>query len=130
MKKLPQISEAEYEVMKAVWKYAPVTTNEVTDRMLQIMDWSPKTVQTLLKRLVTKGVLTYEKKGRMFVYSPVFPEKAYLRQKNTSFLRRYYNGNLSAMFSSFLESEEISEKEIDSLRDILDKRFQKEEKEK
>ena len=34
------------------------------------------------------------------------------------------------MFSSFLESEEISEKEIDSLRDILDKRFQKEEKEK
>ena len=130
MKKLPQISEAEYEVMKAVWKYAPVTTNEVTDRMLQIMDWSPKTVQTLLKRLVTKGVLTYEKKGRMFVYSPVFPEKAYLRQKNTSFLRRYYNGNLPAMFSSFLENEEISEKEIDSLRDILDKRFQKEEKEK
>ena len=116
--------------MKAVWKYAPVTTNEVTDRMLQIMDWSPKTVQTLLKRLVTKGVLTYEKKGRMFVYSPVFPEKAYLRQKNTSFLRRYYNGNLPVMFSSFLESEEISEKEIDSLRDILDKRFQKEEKEK
>lgn len=130
MKKLPQISEAEYEVMKAVWRYAPVTTNEVTDRMLQIMDWSPKTVQTLLKRLVTKGVLTYEKKGRMFVYSPVFPEKAYLRQKNTSFLRRYYNGNLPVMFSSFLESEEISEKEIDSLRDILDKRFQKEEKEK
>ena len=34
------------------------------------------------------------------------------------------------MFSSFLENEEISEKEIDSLRDILDKRFQKEEKEK
>lgn len=130
MKKLPQISEAEYEVMKAVWRYAPVTTNEVTDRMLQIMDWSPKTVQTLLKRLVTKGVLTYEKKGRMFVYSLVFPEEAYLRQKNTSFLRRYYNGNLPAMFSSFLESEEISEKEIDSLRDILDKRFQKEEKEK
>lgn len=130
MKRLPQISEAEYEVMKTVWRYAPITTNEVTDRMLKTTDWSPKTVQTLLKRLVTKGALTYEKKGRMFVYNPVFPEEAYLRQKNTSFLRRYYNGNLPAMVSSFLESEEISEKEIDSLRDILDKRFQKEEKEK
>ncbi|HJD25724.1 MAG TPA: BlaI/MecI/CopY family transcriptional regulator [Candidatus Blautia intestinipullorum] len=130
MKRLPQISEAEYEVMKTVWRYAPITTNEVTDRMLKTTDWSPKTVQTLLKRLVTKGALTYEKKGRMFVYSPVFPEEAYLRQKNTSFLRRYYNGNLPAMFSSFLESEEISEKEIDSLRSILNERFQKEEKEK
>lgn len=130
MKRLPQISEAEYEVMKTVWRYAPITTNEVTDRMLKTTDWSPKTVQTLLKRLVTKGALTYEKKGRMFVYSPVFPEEAYLRQKNTSFLRRYYNGNLPAMFSSFLESEEISEKEIDSLTSILNERFQKEEKEK
>lgn len=116
--------------MKTVWRYAPITANEVTDRMLKTTDWSPKTVQTLLKRLVTKGALTYEKKGRMFVYSPVFPEEAYLRQKNTSFLRRYYNGNLPAMFSSFLESEEISEKEIDSLRSILNERFQKEEKEK
>ena len=80
MKRLPQISEAEYEVMKTVWRYAPITTNEVTDRMLKTTDWSPKTVQTLLKRLVTKGALTYEKKGRMFVYSPVFPEEAYLRQ--------------------------------------------------
>ena len=130
MKRLPQISEAEYEVMKTVWRYAPITTNEVTDRMLKTTDWSPKTVQTLLKRLVTKGALTYEKKGRMFVYSPVFPEEAYLRQKNTSFLRRYYNGNLPTMFSSFLESEEISEKETDSLRSLLNERFQKEEKEK
>ena len=28
---LPQISEAEFEVMKVVWKRAPVSTNEVTD---------------------------------------------------------------------------------------------------
>lgn len=30
MTKLPQISEAEFEVMKIIWKYAPVSTNEVT----------------------------------------------------------------------------------------------------
>ena len=31
MKHLPQISEAEYEVMKIVWAYAPISTNEITD---------------------------------------------------------------------------------------------------
>ena len=30
MKNLPQISEAEFEVMKIVWKYAPINTNEIT----------------------------------------------------------------------------------------------------
>lgn len=29
MKKLPQISEAEYEVMKAVWRQSPAGTNEM-----------------------------------------------------------------------------------------------------
>ena len=56
MKNLPQISEAEYEVMKIVWKHAPINTNEITEKLLQSTSWSPKTIQTLIKRLVTKGV--------------------------------------------------------------------------
>ena len=59
MSDLPQISEAEYEVMKIVWKHAPINTNEITEKLLQSTSWSPKTIQTLIKRLVTKGVLTY-----------------------------------------------------------------------
>ena len=31
MRELPQISEAEFEVMKIVWKHAPISTNEITD---------------------------------------------------------------------------------------------------
>ena len=33
MNHLPQISEAEFEVMKIVWKYAPINTNEITERL-------------------------------------------------------------------------------------------------
>lgn len=58
MSKLPQISEAEFEVMKVIWKYAPISTNEVTEKLTQTTDWSPKTIQTMLKRLVTKKALT------------------------------------------------------------------------
>lgn len=35
MPDLPQISEAEFEVMKIVWKYAPINTNEITERLLK-----------------------------------------------------------------------------------------------
>ena len=63
MKALPQISEAEYEVMKIVWKYAPISTNEITDRLVKTTSWSPKTIQTLIKRLVTKGALTMKSRA-------------------------------------------------------------------
>ena len=55
MSTFPQISEAEFEVMKIVWKYAPINTNEITEKLLPTTNWSPKTIQTLIKRLVTKA---------------------------------------------------------------------------
>ena len=74
MKPLPQISEAEFEVMKIIWKYAPINTNEVTQHLTKTTSWSPKTIQTLLKRLVTKKAITYEKDSRIFVYTPLVME--------------------------------------------------------
>ena len=119
MSKLPQISEAEFEVMKVIWKYAPISTNEVTEKLTQTTDWSPKTIQTMLKRLVTKKALTYEKQSRVFVYTPLVPETEYIRQESNSFLNKYYNGNIVSMLTSYLEDDKLSKTELDTLRDLL-----------
>lgn len=119
MSDLPQISEAEFEVMKIVWKHAPISTNEITDKLLQTTSRSPKTIQTLIKRLVTKGVLAYEKQSRMFVYTPVVKKSEYIGQKSNSFLKRYYNGDISAMVSAFIENDRLSETDVEYLWLIL-----------
>lgn len=119
MNKLPQISEAEFEVMKIVWKYAPISTNEITEKSLQTTSWSPKTIQTLIKRLVTKGVLTYEKQSRVFVYTPTVKENEYINQESNSFLNRYYDGDITAMVSAYVENDRLSEAEFDTLRALL-----------
>ncbi len=119
---LPQISEAEYEVMKIVWKYAPVSTNEITEKLLRTTAWSPKTIQTLIKRLVAKGTLTYEKQSRMFVYTPLINENEYVRQESSSFLKRFYDGNITTMLSAYITDEKLSKEEIEQLRSILEKK--------
>ena len=119
MSKLPQISEAEFEVMKVIWKFAPISTNEVTEKLTQTTDWSPKTIQTMLKRLVTKKALTYEKQSRVFVYTPLVPETEYIRQESNSFLNKYYNGNIVSMLTSYLEDDKLSKTELDTLRHLL-----------
>ncbi len=119
MKNIPQISEAEFEVMKIIWKYAPINTNEVTEKLTHTTDWSPKTIQTMLKRLVAKNALTYSKESRVFVYTPLISEAEYLRQKRTSFLDRYFQGNMTSMLSSYLEEETLPPKELEELRKLL-----------
>lgn len=125
MPALPQISEAEFEVMKIVWKSAPISTNEITERLVKTTSWSPKTIQTLIKRLVTKGALTYEKQSRMFVYTPLVNESEYLDQKSSSFLERYYNGHITDMLSAFIDNDRLSETEIDHLRTLLSENIKK-----
>lgn len=119
MNKLPQISEAEYEVMKIVWGHAPISTNEITEKLTKTTEWSPKTIQTLVKRLVTKGALSYEKQSRVFVYTPLVKEQEYIGQESSSFLKRYFNGDITAMLSSYIDNEKLSKPEIDSLRTLL-----------
>lgn len=121
MKPLPQISEAEFEVMKIVWKYAPISTNEITERLVKTTTWSPKTIQTLIKRLVTKGALSYEKQSRVFVYTPLVGEAEYIGQESNTFLNRFYDGNITAMLSAYINNDRLSEAEIDELRSLLSK---------
>ena len=125
MGNLPQISEAEYEVMKIVWKYAPISTNEITEKLLKTTAWSPKTIQTLIKRLVTKGALAYEKESRVFVYTPLVKEGEYIGQESRSFLKRFYGGDITAMLSSYIENDRLSDSEIEHLRSLLSRKAQK-----
>ncbi len=127
MNDMPKISEAEYEIMKAVWKNAPISTNEVVE-LFEGGNWSPKTVQTLLARLVKKGALGYEKRGRVFVYSPLIDEEEYRREESSSFLKKFYNGALNSMVLNFIDGDKLSADDIDELTRILEKGAKGEEK--
>ena len=116
---LPQISEAELKVMKIVWEHAPISTNDITERLTVSTSWSPKTIQTLIKRLVTKKVLSYEKQGRGFIYTPLVSEKDYVSQESRSFLQRFYDGHISSMLSAYIQEEKLSKDDLDELRSLL-----------
>ena len=119
MKALPLISEAEFQVMKIVWEHAPVSTNQVTEYLTRTTKWSPKTIQTMLKRLVQKKALTYDKEGRVFIYTPLIGQQDYVNQESRHFLQRFYNGNLVSMMTDFLDMEELSQQEVDELKELL-----------
>lgn len=128
MNNVPSISEAEYQVMKIVWANAPISTNGVTEKLVEISKWSPKTIQTLLSRLVKKGVLDYKKESRIFVYTPLVKEAEYLVQESNIFLNKFYNGTLNSMVVNFLKQDKLTKDNIDELRRILDESLEKEGK--
>jgi len=71
----PQITEAEWIVMRVFWQKGSATAGDVVDSLAKESDWKPRTIQSLIRRLHQKGILTSEKHGREFVYSPTITEK-------------------------------------------------------
>lgn len=122
MKNLPQISNAEFEVMNVIWKFAPINTNDIVERLSENNEWSPKTIQTMLSRLEKKGVIKHEKESRMFVYSPLISKDAYLRSEGNAFVNRFFDGVLSRMVVSYLDKSELSDDDINELQAVLDRK--------
>jgi BlaI family penicillinase repressor len=130
MKKTPRISEAEWEVVKVLWKKSPKTANEIVKILSKKTSWKRETIRTLINRLVQKKAVGFEKKGRQYHYFPLLTEDACIREENKSFLKRVHGGSIEPMLTSFVEEEQLSSEKIARLRRILDEAEASEEDKK
>lgn len=122
MKEKIQISEAELEVMKILWNLGEATSSEIVGELIQITEWKPKTIQTLITRLSNKGAIKSDKlNNRAYIYTPCISKDEYVREENESFIKKLYNGSISLMLTSFIKDNKITKDDIDELRELLDK---------
>src|SRR5689334_2308484 len=118
----PNISDAEWVVMRVIWEEKTATANQVVAALERKMAWKPKTIHTLLRRLVQKGALAYDKVGREFHFRPLVDAQQYTHFVSRSFLDRFFGGRLAPFLACFLEREELSERELEELRRILEQK--------
>lgn len=118
----PAISDAEWELMQVLWEMSSLTANDVVDRVAAKNRWSPRTVKTLLNRLVKKGALGYQPEGNRYRYFPKITRDACVRQESRSFLRRVFGGQAPAMLAHFVSETPLTPEQIAELRQLLDQR--------
>ncbi len=122
MAKTPRISEAEWEVMKVLWKTSPRTANEIVKELTGKTHWKRETIRTLINRLVQKKVLGFEKKGRQYDYFPLVTEAQCIGAETESFVKRFGGGSIEPMLAAFIEEEHLSTEKIARLRQLLDEK--------
>jgi BlaI family penicillinase repressor len=114
----PPITDAEWEVMNVLWEMSPCTAMEVAEALGR----HPKTVKTLLGRLVRKNVLRFREDGNRYVYSAAIPRQRYVRDESASFIDRVFGGETTPALMHFVRSTRMTQEEIDELRRILDEK--------
>jgi BlaI family transcriptional regulator, penicillinase repressor len=119
MSKLPAISDAEWEVMNVLWSHSPLTAGEVVEGLKDKKQWSPRTVKTLLNRLVKKGALAFSTQGNRYLYRPAVTRESCVRTESRSFLSRVFGDEVGPMLLQFVRQADLSPKEIEELTRAL-----------
>ena len=119
METVPNISEAEHQVMKIIWKDNPIMASEIIDVLTKTTDWKPKTIKTLLNRLLTKDAIGYEKSGREYNYYPLIEEADFVKTESRMFLKRIFGGAMKPMLVSMVENKDLTLEDIDELRKYI-----------
>lgn len=121
--RVPVISDAEWDVMDVVWQHAgPIGAAEVIDAVAAGRGWNPRTVKTLLARLVKKGALATAADGNRYLYRPRIARDACVRKESKSFLARVFGGDAGAMLCRFVDEAELTPEQIKTLRKALDRK--------
>jgi BlaI family transcriptional regulator, penicillinase repressor len=127
MSDLPKISESEWDIMKVVWASSgPISAAQIIEQLNQSEPHHPRTVKTLLNRLVRKGALGFSKDGREYLYRAKVSENACVRAESESFFERVFGGALHPMLVQLVQEKKLSLEEIKELKRILKAKERKE----
>jgi len=117
-----KISEAEWLVCQVLWRNSPQTANAIVNKLADKTNWNPRTIKTLLNRLIKKKVLGFESHGREYLYFPRLGEEECIQAHTQSFVKRVFDGAAGAMVVSFLKNQQLSASDIAELKVILKKK--------
>jgi len=122
MAEKPKISDAEWQVMRVLWRKSPLTVKEVIQKLSKKTPWKPETIRTLINRLAKKKAIDFEKKGRRHYFFPLIREQECIKAEADSFVARAGSAMIKPILAAFIEKEKLSDKEIEELQRILDKK--------
>jgi BlaI family penicillinase repressor len=120
MKKIPRISEAEWEVMEVFWQHSPRTAAEAVDALRSDTQWKSTTVRTLISRLLGKGILKYEADGKHYLYSAARTRGQCVDAVSDSFVERIFGGAVAPLLLHFASRTRLSKRDAEKLRQILE----------
>lgn len=114
-----RISEAEQAVMEALWDDAPLTAQEVSDRVAADRGWSLNTVKTLLGRLLAKSAIAHREDGRRYLYHPIVARDDYVSGESKRLIDRLFGGKLTPLVAHLAERDELSAQDIAEIEALL-----------
>ena len=116
-----KLTEAEWQIMNALWEGWPVTARQIADRLPKDVNWAYTTIKTMLTRLADKKAVKETKKGNVGIYEPLLTRRDARHKAVASLLDQAFDGAFGPLMHFLVEDEKLSAKEKRQLLETLQK---------
>ncbi|MHC4525933.1 MAG: BlaI/MecI/CopY family transcriptional regulator [Planctomycetota bacterium] len=120
-----KLTEAEWQIMNALWEKWPATARQVADRLGDDVNWAYTTIKTMLTRLAEKKAVKETKKGYVGLYEPILTRQNAQRNALKSLVNQAFDGAFGPLMHFLLEDKTLSTADKEQLRRIIEEGEQK-----
>lgn len=120
-----KLTPVEWEIMECVWNLGgKVAARDVVKHAFPNGEKAYTTVQTIMNTLHKKGVLKREKLGNVNFFIPTNSRKRMVKEEVNQFVSRVFEGSTQSLANFLLDSDDLSLKEIQVLKDLVEQKEQ------
>ncbi len=116
------LTETELELMSILWKIGQGTVHEVMEHLPTGRNLAYTSVSTILRILEQKKFIESHKEGRGHIYSPIVLKQKYEEASLQNLLNKVFDGTPTTLVRRLLETADLSQEELNSIRSLLKER--------
>ncbi|HTV53406.1 MAG TPA: BlaI/MecI/CopY family transcriptional regulator [Terriglobia bacterium] len=117
---LPRPTDAELEILTALWSTGPATVRRVYDVIRRRRPAEYSTILKFMQIMAGKGLVRRDEKQRAHVYEPAKPREWTQRQLAGDLLERAFSGSAKALLVGALSARKAGPEEVAEMRLLLD----------
>ena len=116
------LTEAEWIILETVWEREPCAAPTVQELVEDGKRWAYSTVKTLMDRMVKKGFLETERIRNLILYRSAITRSEAQKGEILRTVTRAFRGAFTPMMQFLLESEELSDADLDEIEALIQKK--------
>ncbi len=117
-------STCELPLLQVLWRLGKGTIDDILQALAEYPPRNYKTVQTVLRVMETKKLVSHSLSGRAFIYQPQVMRDQVNRLAIRTLVKRQFGGSRTELLLNMLEDQELKVAELEELETLI-RRYRK-----
>ncbi|SMO53907.1 BlaI/MecI/CopY family transcriptional regulator [Solitalea koreensis] len=118
---MEELTKTEEKIMQVLWDINKGFVKDIIEHLANEPKPPYTTISSVVRILESKGFVGHNAYGKNHEYFPLISKSEYRKTNFKNLIKNYFDGSVECLLSFMVKEEKLSEAEIKSLKDIINK---------